>query len=137
MCTFQPMLRATPSVPPSMRTNMERSPGTVKALARNLGVEQPYRHPVTAKCGSHGANDVASPNSRALNQEELTCLAEIEQPEMQETTLEYELKQDIDESRRIIAMQTLRVLYKALLLAGFVGLGFLGYRKACKGSLGA
>jgi hypothetical protein len=56
-----------------------------------------------------------TPEEIALNQEELTCLAEIEQLEMQETSLEYELKQDIDQSRRMIAMQTLRVLYKALL----------------------
>jgi hypothetical protein len=56
-----------------------------------------------------------TPEEIALNQQELTCLSEIEQLEMQETSLEYELKQDIDESRRMIAMQTLRVLYKALL----------------------
>ena len=56
-----------------------------------------------------------TPEEIALNQEELTCLAEIEQLEMQETSLDYELKQDIDKSRRMIAMQTLRVLYKALL----------------------
>jgi hypothetical protein len=56
-----------------------------------------------------------TPEEIALNQEELTCLAEIEQLEMQETSLEYELKQDIDKSSRMIAMQTLRVLYKALL----------------------
>jgi hypothetical protein len=57
-----------------------------------------------------------TPEEIALNQEELTCLGVIEQLEMQETSLEYELKQDIDETRRMIATQTLRVLYKALLI---------------------
>jgi hypothetical protein len=56
-----------------------------------------------------------TPEEIVLNQDELTCLAEIEQLEMQEASLEYELKQDIDDSRRMIATQTLRVLYKALL----------------------
>ena len=43
------------------------------------------------------------------------CSAEIEQLEMQETSLDYELERDIDETRRMIIVQTLRVLYKALL----------------------
>jgi hypothetical protein len=51
----------------------------------------------------------------ALNQQELTCRAEIELLELQETSLEYELEQDIDETRRMIVIQTLRVMYKALL----------------------
>jgi hypothetical protein len=49
----------------------------------------------------------------ALNQQELTCRAEIELLELQETSLEYELEQDIDETRRMIVIRTLRVMYKA------------------------
>jgi hypothetical protein len=56
-----------------------------------------------------------TPEEIALNQQELTCIVEIEKLEMQETSLEYELEQDIDESRRMIIVQTLRVLYQALL----------------------
>jgi hypothetical protein len=51
----------------------------------------------------------------SLNQQELTCRAEIEQLEMQEAALDHELEQDIDESRRMLAVHTLRILYKALL----------------------
>jgi hypothetical protein len=51
----------------------------------------------------------------ALNQLELTCSSEIELLEGQEQSLEYELEQDIDFTRRMIIVQTLRVMYKALL----------------------
>jgi hypothetical protein len=51
----------------------------------------------------------------ALNQQELTCRAEIEKLEIQEAALEYELELDIDESRRMQILHTLRVLSKALL----------------------
>jgi hypothetical protein len=51
----------------------------------------------------------------ALNQQEIACRSEIEKLEMQETSLEYELEQDLDGSRRMVVGQTLRVLYKALL----------------------
>jgi hypothetical protein len=51
----------------------------------------------------------------ALNQQEIACWSEIEKLEMQETSLEYELEQDLDGSRRMVVGQTLRVLYKALL----------------------
>jgi hypothetical protein len=56
-----------------------------------------------------------TPEENALNQQELTCRAEIEKLEMQEAALDYELGQDIDESRRMLAVHTLRILYKALL----------------------
>jgi hypothetical protein len=56
-----------------------------------------------------------NPEEIALNQQELTCRAEIELLETQETSLEYELEQDIDETRRMIVVQTLRVICKALL----------------------
>ena len=46
-----------------------------------------------------------------LNQKELTCRAEIEKLEMQEAQLDTELDQDIDESRKMLALYTLRVLY--------------------------
>ena len=52
----------------------------------------------------------------ALNQQELTCRSEIEKLEMHEAALDYELEQDMDESRRMLAVHTLRVLYKALLI---------------------
>jgi hypothetical protein len=56
-----------------------------------------------------------NPEEIALNQQELTCRAEIELLETHETSLEYELERDIDETRRMIVVQTLRVLCKALL----------------------
>jgi hypothetical protein len=56
-----------------------------------------------------------TPEEIALNQQELTCRAEIELLETQEASLEHELELDIDESRRMIAVQTMRVMYKALL----------------------
>jgi hypothetical protein len=58
-----------------------------------------------------------TPEEIALNQQELTRRAEIEKLEIQEAALDYELAQDIeDESRRTLAVQTLRILYKALLI---------------------
>ena len=57
-----------------------------------------------------------TPEEIALNQQEITCSSEIELLEMQEKSLESELEQDIDETRRMIIIQTLRVLYKAMLI---------------------
>ena len=57
-----------------------------------------------------------TPEEIALNQQEITCISEIELLEMQEKSLESELEQDIDETRRMIIIQTLRILYKALLI---------------------
>ena len=56
-----------------------------------------------------------TPEEISLNQQELTCSSEIELLEIQGASLESELEQDIDETRRMIIMQTLRVLYRALL----------------------
>ena len=50
-----------------------------------------------------------------LNQRELACSSEIEQLETQAQALELEMEQDIDETRRMIIAQTLRVVYRALL----------------------
>jgi hypothetical protein len=51
----------------------------------------------------------------ALNQREEMVRTEIEKLEMQEAALEYELEQNIDHSRRMQILNTLRVLSKALL----------------------
>ena len=56
-----------------------------------------------------------TPEEIALNQRELACSSEIEQLETQEQALELEMEQDIDETRRMIIVQTLRVVYRALL----------------------
>jgi hypothetical protein len=56
-----------------------------------------------------------TPAEIALNQQELTCFAEIELLETQEQSLELELEQDIDEKRRMMVVQNLRVVYRALL----------------------
>jgi hypothetical protein len=56
-----------------------------------------------------------TPEEIALNQQELTCSSETEKLEMQEASLEHELEQDINENRRMIIVQTLRVIYRALL----------------------
>jgi hypothetical protein len=40
-----------------------------------------------------------TPEEIALNQRELTCSSEIEKLETQEQSLEYELEQDVDETR--------------------------------------
>ena len=47
----------------------------------------------------------------ALNQQELTCRAELEKLEMQEAQLESELEQDIDESRKMLAMFSFEKMY--------------------------
>jgi hypothetical protein len=57
-----------------------------------------------------------TPEEIALNQQEAICRDEKERLEVQEASLEYELEQDIDDSRRMLAVHTLRVLYKALLV---------------------
>jgi hypothetical protein len=51
----------------------------------------------------------------ALTQQELTCRAELEKLEKQEAQLESELEQDIDESRKMLAMFILKDVYKELL----------------------
>jgi hypothetical protein len=56
-----------------------------------------------------------TPEEIALNEQELTCSDEIDKLETQEASLEHELEQDIDETRRMMIVQTLRVLYKALM----------------------
>jgi hypothetical protein len=53
-----------------------------------------------------------TPAEIALNQQELTCFAEIELLETQEQSLELELEQDIDEKRRMMVVQNLRVVYR-------------------------
>jgi hypothetical protein len=50
-----------------------------------------------------------------LNQKELLCRDEIEKLEMQGASLEGELALDIDEARRALTINTLRVVSKALL----------------------
>jgi hypothetical protein len=54
-----------------------------------------------------------TPKEIALNQQELTCRAEIEKLEMQETQLELELEKDIDESGKKRVMYTLQVRIKS------------------------
>jgi hypothetical protein len=61
------------------------------------------------------AQPVSSKVGNRINHQEITFSSEIELLEMQEKSLEHELEQDIDETRRMIIVQTLRVLYKALL----------------------
>jgi hypothetical protein len=56
-----------------------------------------------------------TPEEIALNQQELACSAEIEKLEMQGAALEYELEQNLNGPRVMIVVQTLRVLYQALL----------------------
>jgi hypothetical protein len=56
-----------------------------------------------------------TPEEIALNQQEITCSSDIELLEIQGEALESELEQDIDETRRMMIVQTLRVLYRALL----------------------
>jgi hypothetical protein len=51
-----------------------------------------------------------------LNQKELACREKIEKLEMQEASLEWELTLDIDEALRALAINTLRVVSKALLM---------------------
>ena len=56
-----------------------------------------------------------TPEEIALNQQELTCRAEIEKLEMQEAQLNFELEQDIGESGKMIVMYTLQVVRKDLM----------------------
>jgi hypothetical protein len=56
-----------------------------------------------------------TPEEIALNQQELTCRAEIEKLETQQAQLELELEQDIGESGKMIVTHTLQVLHKELL----------------------
>jgi hypothetical protein len=56
-----------------------------------------------------------TPEEIALNQQELTCRAEIAKLEMQEAQLDLELEQDIGESGKMLVMYTVRVLHKELL----------------------
>jgi hypothetical protein len=57
-----------------------------------------------------------TPYEIELNQKERLCLDEIDKLEMQEASLEWELALDgIDESCKSLAMNTLRVVSKALL----------------------
>lgn len=56
-----------------------------------------------------------TPEEIALNQRELVCSSEIEVLEIQGDSLESELEQDIDDTRGMLIVQTLRVLYRALL----------------------
>ena len=98
---------------------MEHSDELVKpwlTLVRSMGVEQVSRdHVRKTAFPMERLMRHLTPDEIALNQQELTCGAEIELLETQEASLEYELEQDIDETRRMIIVQTLRVLYKALL----------------------
>jgi hypothetical protein len=56
-----------------------------------------------------------TPEEIALNQQELTCRAEIEKLEMQEAQLDLELEQDIDESGKMLIMYTMQVIHAELL----------------------
>jgi hypothetical protein len=56
-----------------------------------------------------------TPEEIELNQQESICRVELEELEMREAELELELEQDIDESRKIVAMYNLKVVYKELL----------------------
>jgi hypothetical protein len=56
-----------------------------------------------------------TPEEIALNQQELTCRAEIEKLEMQEAQLDLALEQDIGESGKMLVMYTLQDLHKELL----------------------
>jgi hypothetical protein len=96
---------------------MEHRGEPVKPLARTQEWNNLYRQPLqkNAAFTERTALRHLTPEEIALNQQELACSAEIEQLEMQETSLDYELERDIDETRRMIIVQTLRVLYKALL----------------------
>ena len=57
-----------------------------------------------------------TPDEIALNQQELACSAEIEKLEMQGEALEHELEESLNGPRVMIVVQTLRVLYQALLI---------------------
>jgi hypothetical protein len=97
---------------------MEHASGSVKLLAaRNLSgtTLSRSRFRKNATVMERTTLRHLTPEEIALNQQELTCRAEIEKLEMQEAQLETELDQDIDESQKMLALYTLRVLYKELL----------------------
>jgi hypothetical protein len=56
-----------------------------------------------------------TPKEIALNQQELSCRAEIKKLEMQEAQLDLELERDIGESGKMLVMYTLHALHKELL----------------------
>jgi hypothetical protein len=97
---------------------MEHASGSVKLLAaRNLSgtTLSRSRFRKNATVMERTTLRHLTPEEIALNQLELTCRAEIEKLEMQEAQLDTELDQDIDESQKMLALYTLRVLYKELL----------------------
>jgi hypothetical protein len=97
---------------------MEHASGSVKLLAaRNLSgtTLSRSRFRKNATVMERTTLRHLTPDEIALNQLELTCRAEIEKLEMQEAQLDTELDQDIDESQKMLALYTLRVLYKELL----------------------
>jgi hypothetical protein len=51
----------------------------------------------------------------ALNQQESICRVELQELEILEAQLDIQLEQDIDESRKMIVMYNLRIVYKELL----------------------
>ena len=51
----------------------------------------------------------------ALNQQEDICCTELQDLEMREAQLDLELEGDIDESHKMRVMDTLKIVYKALL----------------------
>jgi hypothetical protein len=97
---------------------MQHASGSVKLLAaRNLSgtTLSRSRFRKNATVMERTTLRHLTPEEIALNQLELTCRAEIEKLEMQEAQLDTELDQDIDESQKMLALYTLRVLYKELL----------------------
>jgi hypothetical protein len=97
---------------------MEHASGSVKLLAaRNLSgtTLSRSRFRKNATVMERTTLRHLTPEEIALNQLELTCRAEIEKLEMQEAQLDTDLDQDIDESQKMLALYTLRVLYKELL----------------------
>ena len=79
---------------------MEQRGEPVKPLARTQEWNNLYRQPLqkNAAFTERTALRHLTPEEIALNQQELACSAEIEQLEMQETSLDYELERDIDEN---------------------------------------
>jgi hypothetical protein len=51
----------------------------------------------------------------ALNQQESMCRVELQELEIREAQLDLELEQDIDESRRMMVMYNLKIVYTELL----------------------
>jgi hypothetical protein len=90
-----------------------------KTIDAPLGVEQPpppSRYRKKAALMERTTLRHLTQEEIALNEQELTCRAELEKLEMQEAQLESELEQDIDESRKMRAMFVLKDLYKELLV---------------------